>query len=69
MSKQTDDYKRRLTTQEIEVKAPPDGLNCPECGHWPLVRSYYDGGDPPVYDPCVYFECSSCGYSSAENEG
>jgi DNA-directed RNA polymerase subunit RPC12/RpoP len=69
MSKQADDLRseQAKAKQPIEVKAPSDGLDCPECGHWPLIQSYYDGGDPPVFDPYVYYECSVCGYNSVQD--
>lgn len=60
-----DRLERRPPAEPMEVYRP-ESLVCPDCGHFPLVVSDYDGGDPPVYEPYDYYECLECGYRTDE---
>lgn len=41
-------------------------MECPECGG-DMVEEIYDGGDPPVDEPSIYYQCIYCGYTVDED--
>lgn len=41
-------------------------MECPNCGE-DMFKEISDGGDPPVYEPSVYYACIYCGCVVDEN--